>query len=85
MVRRHDNIACCVDDSEASRAALREAARLREQLAAASLTLLHARAPGVNIGVWVAPVMDEIDPAGEEWLVEWPARRPAPGRSSSTA
>jgi nucleotide-binding universal stress UspA family protein len=70
MVPRHDHIACCVDESEASRAALREAARLREQLAAASLTLLHARAPGVNVGVWAAPVMDEIDPAAEEWLVE---------------
>src|SRR5438132_3456067 len=80
MVPRYDHIACCVDDSEASRAALAEAARLCEQLGAARLSVLHARAPGVNVGMYAPPVMDEIDPAQEEWLVglagEAPGSRP---------
>ena len=77
MVRRHDHIVCCVDDSEASRAALAEAARLCEQLGASRLSVLHARAPGVNAGMYATPVMDEIDPAEEAWLVE--LARQAPG------
>jgi nucleotide-binding universal stress UspA family protein len=70
MLPRHDHILCCVDDSEPSRAAFAEAARLREELGAARLSVLYVRAPGLNLGVYIAPSTEEIDPSDEEWLVQ---------------
>jgi len=76
MPPKHEHLLCCVDDSEASRAALAEAVRLRDALGAGALSVLHVRAPGLNLGVYAAPAAGEIDPAEEEWLIRVAASAP---------
>ncbi len=55
MGERVTHIACCVDGSEASKLALEHAVRLRDQLGAQQLDIVHIVPPAVYFGVYYPP------------------------------
>jgi nucleotide-binding universal stress UspA family protein len=66
------HIACCVEESEGSHAALAEATRLRA-LVPGNLSVLHVLAPASGIAAPEAPlplVDGDADDAAHEWLTE---------------
>jgi nucleotide-binding universal stress UspA family protein len=67
MNDRYDHLACFVDDSEASRLALRHARLLRDRLGATRLRIVHVVPPPVYFGVYEPPERT-LPPAVPEWL-----------------
>jgi nucleotide-binding universal stress UspA family protein len=66
----YEHIACCIEDSDASRAALAEARRLRA-LGPGRLTLVHVAPSPVIYGEGLGPPPeDEISAAASRWLTE---------------
>ena len=76
MTGRYEHVACFVDDSAASRAALDHAVRLRDQLGAARLSVVHVIPPPVYFGVYYPPEAT-APPSSPPWLEE--LGRAAPG------
>jgi nucleotide-binding universal stress UspA family protein len=79
--RAYPHIACCVEDSPGSRAALEEAAGLRDALGPGRLTVLHVRSLGVEGGIpaegaWLADP-SESDAVAAAWLDELTRRYPS--------
>ena len=69
MSERYVHIACGLDGSDASRQALAHAVRLRDQLGAGRLSLVHVVAPPVYFGVYYPP-QDMTPPVIPEWLTQ---------------
>ena len=66
----YQHIACCLEDSDASRIALAEARRLRA-LGPGRLTLVHVTPPPVTYGESLGPPLeDEGDSPAAKWLAE---------------
>jgi len=62
------HIACCVDGSEAAKLALDYAVRLRDQLGADQLDIIHIVPPAVYFGVYYPPE-PTTPPDTPEWLI----------------
>ncbi len=69
MSERYEHVGCFVDESPASRAALHHAERLRDQLGAPRLSIVHLIPPRVYFGV-IYPPEDTSPPTTPEWLDE---------------
>jgi nucleotide-binding universal stress UspA family protein len=64
----YEHIACCVDESDASKRALHEAQALRARLGPGRLSVVHTLASPVYFGVYYPP-SDPVEPADvPEWL-----------------
>jgi nucleotide-binding universal stress UspA family protein len=68
MGERVTHIACCVDGSEAAVRALDSAVRLRDQLGAARLDIIHVVPPAVYFGVYYPPE-STAPPVTPNWLI----------------
>jgi nucleotide-binding universal stress UspA family protein len=79
MPTRLEHIACFVDESGAARRGLAEAQRLRGQLHAEQLSVVHLIAPPVYYGVYYPP-RDTTPPPAPDWLE--PLVAEAPGAQS---
>jgi nucleotide-binding universal stress UspA family protein len=63
------HIACCVDGSEAAKLALTTAVRLRDQLGAGRLDIIHVVPPAVYFGVYYPPE-STAPPETPDWLIQ---------------
>lgn len=75
MSERYEHVACFVDESEASREALRHARRLRDQLGAGRLSIVNLAAPPVYFGVYYPPVAT-APPETPGWLTNLETEAP---------
>ena len=75
MGERVSNIACCVDGSDAARLALEAAVRLRDQLGAERLDIVHVVPPAVYFGVYYPPE-STAPPETPNWLIEFGKQTP---------
>lgn len=75
MEARFAHLACCVDGSDAARLALEHAIRLRDQLGAERLDIVHIVPPAVYFGVYYPPESTEV-PTTPDWLTEMGTANP---------
>ena len=67
MGARYTHIACCVDGSPASKIALSHAIRLRDQIGAERLDIVHIVPPAVYFGIYYPPE-STAPPETPAWL-----------------
>jgi nucleotide-binding universal stress UspA family protein len=75
MGERVSHIACCVDGGDAATLALDTAVRLRDQLGAERLDIVHIAAPPVYFGVYYPPG-PTAPPEMPDWLIALGERTP---------